>query len=486
MRICERGLNFLQIVDHEGSTRLCAWIRWQNGGGVIGKLKDESLYDIWHGEKAKELRDKLAKGDYSWCNIDQCPFLSMGTIENHRIELDEIPEYPDTLWLAFEKNCNYSCTCCYTPVCRVSVSRKECEEGYANIENKIRDVLPHVKFLAANGLGELFTSPHILKLISEWKPLAPAEEITVLLETNGSLFDEKHWKQIENIAKYHVRVSITVMSFDEATYQFCSGTKLSIKQIEDNLRFVKSLRDTGIINYLELCTVVQERNFRTLPELTRRFIEEFGADTVRLRPFDDVGSQSPEVEWFMDVRGAYHPYHQEYLDIMKDPIFKNPKVRDWSGGRDSENGDLLTYLAKKGRSLMGSREQINYDVVKVLAAEDDISSKLEKYFADKGINKIAVHGMGYPGKAFLRAIDGTEVQVDRLIDKYECGKTIHGTIVTSIQDVPKKYAYPIVVTAPFFFDEIKKEIKDNIPGICIINIHDIIEDVMSCTKEKVN
>lgn len=477
MRICERALNFLQIVDHEGTTRLCAWIRWQHGGGEIGKLKDASLYDLWHGEKAKELRNKLDKSDYSWCNIDQCPFLSMGTIEDHRIELEDIPEYPNHLWLAFERNCNYSCTCCYTPVCKDCASHKEREEGYINIENKIKDVLPHVKYLAANGMGELFTSPHILKLISEWKPLAPAEDITVLLETNGSLFDEKHWKQIENIGKYHVRVSITVMSFDEATYQFCSGTKLPIKQLEDNLRFVKSLREKEIINYLELATVVQERNFRTLPELTRRFIEEFGADTVRLRPFDDVGAQAPEVEWFMDVRGAYHPYHQEYLAVMKDPIFKHPKVRDWSGGRDSENPDLRTYLAQHGAPV-GSREQVNYDVVKIFAAEEKIEERLADYFKDKGIAVISVYGMGYPGKAFLKVMHGSPVKYDRLIDKTLCGESIYGVTVSNISEISPNYSLPIVVTAPFFFDEIKAEITRHIPNAYILNIKEIIEEIL--------
>ncbi len=328
-----------------------------------------------------------------------------------------------------------------------------------------------MKFLAANGLGELFVSPHTLRLLSEWKPLAPPDEVTVLLETNGSLFDKKHWQQIENLGQYNLRVSITVMSFDEATYQYCSGTKLPISQIESNLRFVKSLREQGIINYLELATVVQERNFRTMPEFARRCIEEFGADIVRLRPFDDCGAQPPEVEWFMDVRGAYHPYHQEYLDVMKNPIFRHPKVSDWSGGRDSENGDLITYLSERGCGI-GAR-----DISKLFSRDNNISGKLKKYFESRKIDRIAVHGIGLVGTMFLDAIGGTGIVVDRLIDKNRASQEAYGICITRVEDIPKDYQYPIVVCALTSFGEIERELNSHIIKGCILSIKEIMAEI---------
>lgn len=471
MRICERALNYLQIIDYEGTVRLCAWIKKEVGGGVIGKLKDESLYDIWHGEKAKELRGKLSSGDYSWCNIDQCPFLSRNEIEKHCDEIDDIPEYPEQLWLAFERNCNYACTCCTASFGGDNFHHQGEQQGYENIEKQIEDVLPHIKFLAANGLGELFASPHILKILSQWKPLAKPEDVTVLLETNGSLFDEKHWQQIANLGQYNLRVSITVMSFDEAAYQWCSGTKLPISQIESNLCFVKSLREQGIINYLELATVVQERNFRTVPELTRRFIEEFGADIVRLRPFDDCGAQSPEVEWFMDVRGAYHPYHQEYLEVMKDPIFKHPKVCDWSGGRDSENGDLLSYLEKRGCGI-GAR-----DISNIFTKDKNIATKLEKYFKNRNIDRIAVHGISTVGRMFLDTMKKTELVIDRLIDKNRAGNKEYGMTIIKLKELPRNYGYPVVVCALTDYGEIETEISQHVLAPTIINIKALLSEL---------
>ena len=485
MKICERMIHSLQIYNSNGDVRLCGW-RKTGYGGTIGSLKDASLYEIWHGEAANKARAEVAAGDYSDCIIDSCPYLSQGSIEEHRIELDKIPEYPEHLWLAYDHNCNYAC-----PVCDQNHNEGRLEDSYNMIYEKVKDVLPHLKFISANGLGELFVSKSMLKILSEWKPLAPKEECSVHLETNGSLFDEKHWKQIENLGQYHLGVAITVMSFDEKTYQICSGMKLPVSRIENSLAFVKKLRDQGIINYLELCTVVQERNFRTLPELTRRFIEEFGADVVRLRPFLPLGVQSPETEWFTDVRGAHHPYHKEYLEVMKDPIFKHPKVNDWSGGRDSQTPDLKTYLANHGWPigrtdalpqctpvpLDAGKDKANYEVIKVFAVEEKMPAKLAKYFLLHRIQKVAVYGLSFVAHAFLEALSKTDVEVERIIDKRLCGCPSHGLTISCVGDLPQDYTLPIIVTAPFYFEEIKKEIEARVPYPCIINIKDIVAEV---------
>ena len=62
------------------------------------------------------------------------------------------------------------------------------------IEKNLAEALPHAKFISANGCGELFASPSILNQLANWRPLAPKEECSVYLETNGSLFNEENWK----------------------------------------------------------------------------------------------------------------------------------------------------------------------------------------------------------------------------------------------------------------------------------------------------
>lgn len=337
MKICERGLNWVQVANQYGEIRLCGW-RKKNR---IGSILESSFYDVYHGEEAEKVRLELIKGDYTGCWVDNCPYLANKTIQDHCVSINGTPEYPRTLSISYEGKCNYRCTCCSSHTHMEAEKQSDWEENYKKIEEEIRNVLPHIRCISAHGTGELFASPSILKMLAEWKPLAPENDCYVELETNGSLFNEKNWRKIANLGKYHVFVVITVMSFEEITYQFLSGTKLSVENLIHNLHFVKKLREQGIINHVELATVLQERNFREMPTFVRRCLDEFGADTVRLRPihvFPD-GPFDHNVAWFSDVRNPYHPYHQEYLDIMRDPIFTHPKVYMWSGNLESSLGE---------------------------------------------------------------------------------------------------------------------------------------------------
>ncbi|MEY8430292.1 radical SAM protein [Lachnospiraceae bacterium 48-42] len=401
MKICERALNWVQIIDHEGSVRLCSWIN----DNIIGSLSCESMKEIYHGGRAEELRQRLLRKDYSLCNIDACPYLAMKDIDNHLIELEEIPAYPEELHLAYENVCNYHCMSCTVHDTMLKNKEKDLESGYDKIEKELKEVLPYVKRLGANGCGELFVSKRILKLLSEWKPLAPAEEVSVMLETNGALFDEEHWKQIENLGQYHLSVGITVMSFDEPAYQLLSGTKLPISQIENNLRFVKKLREQGIVNYFEIATVVQERNFRTVPEFARRCVEEFGADYVRLRPYSPWGSQEPEIEWFMDIRNPRHPYYSEYQAMKKDPIFRHPRVHDWSGGMDTVNVIGFPY------KLSYFKEQI---LTEIMSNTENLAARLRNCANGK---QIVIYGLGIIGEILVKELKEKGVIPAYILDR---------------------------------------------------------------------
>ena len=334
MKICKRALNFIQIIDELGNIRICSWMP----DSVVGNILENDFMGAIQSPKAKCIRKKLSQQEYSRCQKDNCPYLANGTIANNLVDMPEDAFYPEELHLAYEGKCNYHCTCCTSYKHMEQGRERDWSDNYARIEEKIKDILPHVRILGSNGRGEVFASPHIMKVLASWQPLAPASKCRVELETNGSLFNEKNWKKIENLGKYNLHVYVTIMSFEEKVYQYLSGTKMPISNIINNLHFIKQLRDQGIINYLELATVVQERNFRELPEFTRRCLEEFGADLVRLRPIVPGGSQPIEVQWFADVRNPYHPYYEEYKEVMKSKIFHDSRVLLWSGDLDSTRG----------------------------------------------------------------------------------------------------------------------------------------------------
>ncbi len=315
MRICERALNIFQVSDDEGTVRSCGWMQDRD----IGNLIESSVKEIYHGEKMQQIRQEFFDNGVSHrCLAGVCPWISNGVLDQHMVEIDEVPEYPEYLLLAYEGKCNYRCTACFHH--QYWERGKDWSHNYDIIEERLRELLPKTKHLSAHGTAELFCSNRILDILGKWQPESPANEIHVALETNGSLFDEEHWKKIQNLGKYNVHVSITVMSFIEKTYQYLSGTKLPIARLEKNLKFVQELREKGEIDFLELATVMQERNFREMPEFVEKCLS-YGADKVRVRPFFVNGALDRSIEWFSDVRNPYHPYYHEYKEMIQDPIF---------------------------------------------------------------------------------------------------------------------------------------------------------------------
>lgn len=401
MRLCERAVNFVQVMNEEGAVRLCSWL---NDGGVIGYLTKNSLSEIYHSAEARLIQEMHAGGDHTNCNPNQCPYVANNTVNTVSIDIDEIPQFPEALYLAYENVCNYHCLMCGIPDCMANADVKLLEDKYAKIDMELKKALPYVKHISANGLGELFVSKHTLNLLSEWEPLADPSEVSVMLETNGSLFDEAHWKQIANLGKYKLSVAITILSFEDEIYQELSGTRQSIDRLIDNLRYVKSLREKGIINSLELATVYQDKNYKQLPKFARRCIEEFSADSVRLRPFDPWGEVGMK-EWFMDVRNVYHPNHNDFLEVMKDPILSHPKVHDWGGGKESGLGPE-PYV--KTRAMFSAIDGIFCNSI--------FMDRVKKYCAG---TKIVIYGMTVVGKALVcRLKEDYEIAycIDRKMD----------------------------------------------------------------------
>ena len=118
-----------------------------------------------------------------------------------------------------------------------------------------------------------------------------------------------------------------------------------------------------------------------MPSFARRAIEEFNADSVRLQFVHSNRSESVEKEWFTDVNGAYHPFHQELKEIRKDPIFKHPKVHDWTNGADSPGGDLPPKIICK--NILGTR-QIETDVVRNILQDDSLIVDLTRFDSKGG------------------------------------------------------------------------------------------------------
>ena len=103
MKLCKRAIEFVQVINEEGEVRLCSWLK---DGGIIGKLSEKSMEEIYNSKEAQLIKEKHLNYNYSNCNPNACPYVANNNVEENFIELDELPKFPPALYLAYENTCN--------------------------------------------------------------------------------------------------------------------------------------------------------------------------------------------------------------------------------------------------------------------------------------------------------------------------------------------------------------------------------------------
>lgn len=452
-QVCKYGLNAIWVSGSEGSTRMCGWSNM-----ILGNLTQSTIEELWHGENARAFRESMLDGSYRYCNKAKCPHCANDRLEEQFVKY-EVPEYPTMCNLGYEEICNYICK-----FCRLDYHKPQnMKEKYQKIETEINKILPHLKELGANGAGEIFCSEHIIRLL---KSDFLAADASVLIETNGSLFNEENWEKIKMLGNRNLTVAVTVHSFEESTYRYLSGTRLPVSNILNNLTFISRLRRQGVINKFEIATVLCERNFREMPDYVKKCLESFDMDTIRLRFFEPYGVMDVLTEWFYDVRNKLHPYHDEFVEVMKAPILQNEKVWRWQGDKASLQAESPYEL-----------EHRNVLNLSTLIGDGDFWNSLKAYMSKLSINTIALYGASKIGRAYRRLFTENGIEVSRLFDTYETEKKENGFSV--LRPCPENFIGIdcIIITSNTFTSVMKEELARNNFAGKIISMDELINDI---------
>lgn len=436
VKVCKHGLNDIWVNSADGSVRMCGWTNY-----FIGNLVNNTIEELWNGEKAEEFRKSMLDGSYRYCNHGKCPYCANMRLEDEMVNY-EVPQYPTSCNIGYQRQCNYVCKFCRN---EPYIAKSEEEKQYDKIEKEIKKIIPSLKEIASNGCGELFCSSSILNILENAEL---EQDVDVVLETNGSLFNEKNWNKISNLGKHNLTVYVTVHSFNEATYQYLSGTKLPVENIISNLHYISDLRKQGVINHFEIATVICEYNFREMPSFVKRCLEEFNVDKVRLRFFEPYGVMDRSTEWFYDVRNPYHPYYSEFKKIMENPILKNEKVWKWQGEELSlqqENPYVL--------------EHRNFLDMSELLMIENLEEKINQYLQHLDNPRVALYGGGKAGRAYIQILQKSGMDVDVIFDTYE-KENITSTykILRPCLENINDYGL-IIITQNTFFNDIKEELQ---------------------------
>lgn len=324
MKFCDHPFRYAYLAPN-GEVWPCGWMHY-----CIGNLYEHDLDEIWHSEAAERARQSILNGSFAFCRKTSCPYCERGELPDlteEEIQQRAVPsEFPEEITIANDRTCNIACTSCRD--CVLHVGREERDK----IDGALKRLVPFAnkaKSLDMNGQGEFLANPSFLKFLEELRP--EKSTFSIHFETNGTLFDEAHWKRFAHLGNFNLSATVTLNSLNREVYRYLSGGFDFLEREVENLRFISRLRREGKINNLQVTMVVQEVNCWEVPNFIKTFSksQDFSVDSIVMKPLYNWFKMDPETYWFKNILNPLHPYHKEYLKILADDCWKDPKVYDW-------------------------------------------------------------------------------------------------------------------------------------------------------------
>lgn len=302
----------------------------------IGSISETtSLSDIWNSRLAQGVRKSIHDGSFKYCRTDICPHLLNNDLPKKSdiqdpyfkkiIESKSLTceKGPAIVQLNNDKTCNLSC-----PSCRTELENS----NHGEIFDQRKRVFDHslnegiytnIKELSITGSGDPFASKMYRELLTTIDG-SKYPDLKINLFTNGVLFDENIWNKMTKIHKNIQFLRISIDAATENTYNIVRRGG-DFKKLMRNLEFLSKKHEEGYFSVFTLCFVVQTHNYKEMKEFIQLAKKFYNAEVYFQKIFNWGTYTSEEFKWHA-IYELDHPEHQQFLEILKDSIFKGPRV----------------------------------------------------------------------------------------------------------------------------------------------------------------
>ncbi len=320
---CRTMFNHLEILRDGETACCCTTFMDERLGNVLTSTKEE----IWNSIRHKILCLSVLNRTYTFCKKDMCP-LFVGKERKERkadqpirgIEEVVLGDAPETLVLAHDRTCNLYCETCRQD--RFMPDRAYTEKTEKITEVIKKEYLENADFLVLAGDGEVFASKAYRDVFSSEKCNSVRY---IRLLSNGMLFNEKNWKQLNAGKNAAIMLTTSVDAATKETYEkIRRGGDFDI--LKKNMEYAASLKRSGELRYFRMNFVVQKENYQEMPAFVK-WGEELGCDEVFFTKILNWGTYSEE-EFknisMMEEDGVTPK--AELFEIMQDPAMKSKIV----------------------------------------------------------------------------------------------------------------------------------------------------------------
>lgn len=342
-RYCRKLFTWLEVDMHGRAWMCCpSWLPYP-----IGNVLEESIAYLWNGPKAQELRKQIFSGDWHYCQAAFCPIIqsdSLPTIEdtisgkhyamdfekraleNKTPILDELPTYIN---FSNDESCNLKCPSCRTQKLLYTSGKYYDKRKAINdkiVETFLTDPTDREFGIFVTGSGDPWAS----KIYRDMLYNLNGEDfpnLGITMQTNGVMYTPKLWNRIHKI---HKNLRNCRISFDAATKETYEGkTRLNgdWDLLISNCKFLDSKREEFPKFNIIYDFVVQYDNYKEMKQYIELVKENFpNYEQICFSMVSDWGTWKPEVYNQKCIWKDDHPEHEQFLELLRDPIFDDPKV----------------------------------------------------------------------------------------------------------------------------------------------------------------
>ncbi len=307
-------------VGKSGSTRLCDCPDYLDVS--CGNIGITDIHKVWQSPLAEIIRLSVINNTYTFCSRERCGKLSGQKEQKALLERRKVTDsaYPQQMNVAIDTVCNLHCPSCRKAICAKNDEKAELEVRTCTDAILKSGWLETAEQLLVGGSGEAFLSKHYKKVIYE----GAGKRKSIIIMTNGTLFTLEEWEELEG--KYdEVGFMVSVDAATKETYEKvrCGG---NFDRLMSNMDFLSHLRKDQRVNSVKVIMIVQETNYREIPEFIR-WAKEKGFDAVNLSHIRNWGTYRDDFFWqnvsMFDQNGQMKT---ELKAVLEDPVCNDPIV----------------------------------------------------------------------------------------------------------------------------------------------------------------
>ena len=272
-RVCPEPFRKIMVL-HTGDVIICCpqWLP-----AIIGNVLNDTIRDIWAGEKANLIRQTIIDGSYKYCDKNVCHIMHDRVAKSTFPLLEtfdvSVKPLPTEINISVDVTCNLFCPSCRTEkVTLMNEERARAEKIISSVLDSLFET-PHneVVDLEIDGVGDIFSSSIYRHEFETRKCFTNPEfwpNLRFTILTNGVMMTKKIQIKHSALLTHTKIIKISVDAGNEESYK-----KVRLgghwQKLWGNLDYLYESRLNVPGNTLDWAwiVVIQEDNFESIPEL---------------------------------------------------------------------------------------------------------------------------------------------------------------------------------------------------------------------------